>query len=141
MAWVFFALLAFFGNGACATVQLVQQREFAGAYKSEFMIIALAAVTVVISLIAVFSEKRDCIDTVKGGGVFMVLAGLFNGAANLFVMLAVSGMNASIAYPVISAGGIILTWLTSRFIYKERLSMMQNISLVLGIISVVLMNI
>lgn len=139
--WVFFALLAFFGNGACATVQLIQQRDFGGAYKSEFMIIALLAVTVVLSLIAVFAEKRDCIDTVKRGGIFMVLAGLFNGASNLFVMLTVNGMNASIAYPVISAGGIILTWLTSRFIYKERLSLMQNISLVLGIISVVLMNI
>ncbi len=141
LAWCIFALLAFVGNGACSTVQLVQQKDFGGAYKSEFMIIALSAVTVVLTTIALFSEKRDCIETVKGGGIFMILAGLFNGASNLFVMLAVSGMDASIAYPIISAGGIILTWITSRFIYKEKLSLMQNLSLVFGIASVVLMNI
>jgi multidrug transporter EmrE-like cation transporter len=141
LAWVFFALLIFFGNGACATVQLVQQRNFEGAYKSEFMIMGLAIVAVVLGAMTFFVERDEILPAVKGGGIHMTLAGLFNGGANLFVMLSVSVMNASIAYPVISAGGIILTWLTSRFVYKERLSTAQNISLVLGIVSVILMNI
>lgn len=141
LSWVFFALLAFLGNGAGATVQLVQQRDFGGEYKSEFMIVALVAVAIVLFVVAALSERGDVLACTRLGGIEMALCGLFNGASNLFVMLIVVRMNASIAYPIISAGGIILTWVVSRFIYKERLSRAQNISLILGIASVVFMNI
>ena len=140
-SWIIFALMAFLGNGACATVQLVQQRDFGGEYKSEFMLVALVIVAVVLFAVAAFAERGDVIDCTRRGGIEMTLCGLFNGASNLFVMLVAVRMNASIAYPVISAGGIILTWVISRFFYKERLSLAQNISLVLGIASVVGMNV
>ena len=140
-SWIIFALMAFLGNGACATVQLVQQRDFGGEYKSEFMLVALVIVAVVLFAVAAFAERGDVIACTRRGGIEMTLCGLFKVASNLFVMLVAVRMNASIAYPVISAGGIILTWVISRFFYKERLSLAQNISLVLGIASVVFMNV
>ena len=72
----------------------------------------------------------------------MVLNGIANALVNLLVMVLVSkGMAASIMFPVISGGGIVLTTLVAIFIYKEKLSVNQYIGLLLGTVSVVLMNI
>ena len=46
--WILYVLLAFLGNGACSTVQVLQQRTFAGAYKNELMIMALLIVSAAI---------------------------------------------------------------------------------------------
>lgn len=139
--WVIFALLAFAGNGICSTVQTVQQRTFDGQYKSELMIIALAIVALVLFGIAFFTERDGFKPCLKCGAHWMLLCGAANGAVNLFVMLLSVRMNASLMFPLISAGGIILTWVVSRFLYKEKLTMQQNIALVLGVAAVVFMNI
>jgi multidrug transporter EmrE-like cation transporter len=70
----------------------------------------------------------------------MVLCGLANGLVNLFVMIASTIIPNSVMFPLISAGGIVLTWIISVFLYKEKLSMKQNIGLVLGIVSIVFLN-
>ena len=64
---------------------------------------------------------------------------IHNGAANLFVMI-LAKMPASPVYPLISGGSIILTWIIARFFYKEKLTVYQNIGLVLGIGAVAFLN-
>ena len=49
-------------------------------------------------------------------------------------------MAASLMFPLISAGGIILTYIVSRFAYKEKLSLNQNIGVVLGVAAVIFLN-
>ncbi len=140
LRWVIFVVIGFLGNGICSTVQAVEQRDFAGGYKSEFMIMALTLVALSLFITSLCTE-RDCMrDCVKKGGHLMVSCGVANGAVNLFIMLLLVSMSAAIIYPVISAGGILLSWAISRFLYKEKLTKKQNIALVLGIASVVLMN-
>ena len=140
LRWVVFLVLAFVGNGVCSTVQAAEQRAFDGAYKNEFMILALLTVSVALIAISLFTEKSSFIPSLKGGAHLMAACGVANGATNLFVMILVSSMQASIVFPVISGGGIILTWIISKFLYKEALTRNQNIALILGIASVVLMN-
>ena len=70
----------------------------------------------------------------------MVLCGVANGVVNLLVMVASLTIEKSVMFPLISAGGIVLTWIISVFLYKEKLSMKQNIGLVLGIVSIVFLN-
>lgn len=139
--WVIWAAASFVCNGACATVQLVQQKSFDGAYKNEFMIIALVIVAIALFIISAFMEKGDIKFTLKKGWWLMVICGVANGAANLFIMMLNVRMKASIMYPVVSAGGIILTWVVSRFLYREKLTAKQNMALILGSIAVVFMNI
>ena len=55
LVWIMWLIICFVGNGMCATVQKMQQLRFDGAYKSEFMIVALAVV-IIISL-AIYKEK------------------------------------------------------------------------------------
>lgn len=141
LKWVIYVLLAFVGNGVCTIVQNLQQREFPGLYKSEFMIAALVSVVVILIAPILISERREFLPSMKRGGFIMVICGALNGAANLLVMLLVNRMNASVLYPVMSAGGVLLTFFVSLFIYKERLAVKQYISFAFGIAAIVLMNI
>lgn len=139
--WLLFVFLAFLGNGVCSTVQAVQQKNFGGAYKSEFMIMALLIVITVVAVMVAFTERESFLPAVKGGGYLMAICGIANGACNLFVMILATRMNASLMYPLISAGSIIFSSLVSIFIYKEKLSKLQYMGLILGICAVVFMNI
>ena len=121
-------------------MQAAQQRAFGGEYKSEFMILALALVALTFIGSAYFTEREDIVPCVKVGGHLMVICGLANGVVNLTIMLLVTRMSTALIYPIISAGGIILTWLVSKLGYKENLTKKQNAALIFGIISVVLMN-
>ena len=140
LKWIIFVVIGFLGNGICSTVQAAEQRDFSGAYKSEFMVMALTLVALSLFITSLCTE-RDCMrDCVKRGGHLMVSCGVANGAVNLFIMLLLVRMSAALIYPIISAGGILLSWAVSRFLYKENLTRKQNLALVLGIVSVVLMN-
>ena len=139
-SWIIYIILAFVGYGGCATVQTVQQRVFTGAYKNEFMALALAIVTVVFFIITFIAERDVFIPSLRHAPLLSLLCGSANGATNYLVMVLVTSMQASIVFPVISGGCIVITWLVSKLIYKESLTIKQNTALILGIASVVLMN-
>ena len=142
LPWVICVLVAFFANGIGSTVQTMQVKAFEGAYKNEMMIIALSVSSLIIFAISLFTERSDIPFCFKKGAWLMAISGLSTGALNLLVMLLNDGrMNASIVFPVISGGCIIITWLVAHFLYKEKLTKWQNAALVFGIVSVVLMNI
>lgn len=139
LKWGVFALLAFIGNGACSTVQKVQQMEMDGALKSEFMIISLLISFVVIGGAAIILERNGIGKKIKTGAHWYIICGLANGLVNLFVLM-LAKYPASIVFPVISAGGIVATAIVGIFFYKEKLSVMQMIGMVLGTVSIVFLN-
>lgn len=148
--WVVYVLLAFLGNGLCSVVQKMQQVKFDGAYKNEFMIIALAIVallTFVISLVTEFKKDGKTVSSavmkgyVKCGLVLALLCGGANGLVNLFVMILSGLMPVSLMFPLISGGGIVLTYIISRLYYKEKLTKTQLIGFLCGTASVILLNI
>lgn len=141
LKWIIFVTLAFIANGMCSVVQKMQQIAFDGAYKSEFMIIALATSTIAMSIFAVLKERGDIRTYVKYGWLPGILCGLFNGLSNLFVMILSGRMSLSLMFPLISDGGIITTYIISRFFYRERLSKRQLAGFLLGVVSVVFLNI
>ena len=137
--WLLFVSLAFLGNGMCSISQKAQQDAFSGAGKNELMIIALAIV-VVNSIFALLTERNQIMTYVKKGWLNGFLGGAFNGVVNLFVMFLVGRMPASVVFPLISGGGIVLTHIISKMFYKENLSRQQTIGFILGIASIVLLN-
>lgn len=140
LPWMAAAFLTFLGNGVCSTVQTVQQKTFHGQYKSEMMTLALLIVAISVGALSLVFERKDIARAAKRGGAFAAACGLINGGSNLLVMLLAVRMNASIMFPVLSAGGILLTGAVSIFFYKERLAKRQYAALILGTASVVLMN-
>ncbi len=137
--WLVYVLLYFVGNGMCSTVQKMQQVAFEGAYKSEFMIVSLVLVGV--SLL-VFSALRGTLakEKLRGCLKYSVSHGLANGLLNYLVMVVSALIPASVLFPGISAGGIVLTFICALTLYKERLSTLQLVGYLFGTASVVLLN-
>lgn len=140
LQWIIYAFLAFLGNGICSTVQKIQQMHFEGGNKNEFMIMALIVVFLFLLIISLIKEKEVMVPCLKVGWYWMIFCGAANGMINFFSMTLVNMMPASVLYPLISAGGIITNSLVSRFIYKEKMSRQQYIGVLMGIISVVFLN-
>lgn len=139
--WAILAVLAFVGNGMCTVIQKQQQLAFDGAYKCEFMIIALLAVTVVMTACMFIKERKTMREHLKKGWLCAVLCGVMNGMVNMFVMILTGRMAASVMFPLISAIGIIPTVLIGVFYYKEKLSKRQAIGFLAGVLSVALLSI
>ncbi len=138
-AWIVFVLLGFVSNGMCSTIQKMQQIKFDGAYKNEFMIIALIIVTVVL-LICGLSRKGNKAEMIKPCLKYGAVKGLGNGFLNYLVMVTSALLPNSVLFPSISAGGTIVTFLCSVFVYKEKLTRTQTVGYILGIASIIFLN-
>lgn len=141
LKWMIFVVLAFVGNGMCSTIQKMQQIAFDSAHKNEFMLIALITVSIIMAVFAVVRE-RDLFKTyIKSGCILAALCGVMNGVVNLLVMLLNERISASVMFPLVSAGGIVVTSFMSIFLYKEQLSKKQLTGIAVGISSVIFLSI
>ena len=89
---------------------------------------------------SITTEKKQILPNLKAGVWLYIICGLANGGANFLVIFLSSRMAASVMFPVISAGGIVLTFLISLFFYKEKLSKWQILGSALGLVSVIFLN-
>lgn len=142
--WLIFIVMAFFANGLCSILQTYQQRVCEGNYKSEFMVTAMSAVFVfclVVTLVEAKRNKDEIKINITNGWYIAIIYGVVNALLNLFVMLSVALISPGVVFPVICGGGLILTLLLSIVIFKEKLNLYRIIGFVIGVISIVLMNI
>lgn len=140
--WLFWVTLGFIGNGMCSTTQKMQQLKFDGAYKNEFMIVALAIGTAVM-LIMSFKDKGSPKNLVKSAFVsfeYAFFRGISNGALNFLVIIMTSLLPTAVLFPVILAGSTVLTFVISVAFFRERLTLLQLIGYALGIISIIFIN-
>lgn len=138
--WLIYVSLAFVGNGMCTIVQKSQQLAFDGAYKNEFMIAALSMVVILLIPVVLKKEGKNALSLIKAGWKWALPCGLANGLANMLVMVLSGIMAASLMFPLISAGGLIITYLVSKFFYKEYLTKLQTAGMLVGLASVILLN-
>ena len=138
--WMICVAISFVGNGMCSVVQKMQQVAFDGAYKNEFMIVALALVTAIMLIMSVWKERRGIKQYVQTGWRWGSLCGLLNGVVNLFVMILSGRMPVSLMFPLISAGGLVLTYAASKILYKEALTKAQFVGFLLGLAAIIFLN-
>lgn len=138
--WLIMAVLMAVSNGMCTIVQKEEQVAFDGAYKNEFMLVALLSSCVVLLVIGMIKERRDLKSVLKLGALPAVLTGAANGATNLLVMIVTATIATSIFFPVISGGGMVLAYIISVTLFKEKFTTMQKIGILLGIASLVFLN-
>ena len=107
-----------------------------------FMIIALAIVFVILISFALVKDRKIFIPTVKTNAHLMIACGLCNAITNLIVMISIGRLkvNQSLLFPLNGASGIVIAWAVSVFLYKEKLTKKQHLGLVLGVISIVFLN-
>lgn len=143
LKWIVYVILAFIGNGMCSTVQNMQVQKFNGTLKSEFMITALLTSVIVLSILSLINERKELKFVVKKGLCLALFCGIFNGIVNFLVilLLGMKTIPASVMFPCISAGGMLLTFFISVLAYKEKMSKMQIAGFFIGIGAVVFLNI
>ena len=142
--WGIFIFIAFLGNGLCSVVQSYHQRLYTGTYKSEFMIFALFAVMLV-NLIAVLciTPKNNTIRLVKKNWYWGVIGGIVNALLNLATMMVVAGQTIPLSwfFPFEAACNLVIVYLFSLFVFKEKLGLAQHVGFACGVISIILFNI
>ena len=139
--WLMWVILTFVGNGMCSVVQKMQQGASGGAYKNEFMIVALAIVSVVMLIMTLCKERKSVKRYARCGWYLAVVCGVLNGGVNLFVMILSGRMPVSLMFSLISAGGLLVTYIVSKFLYKETLTKTQFVGFLFGLSAVVFLNI
>jgi drug/metabolite transporter (DMT)-like permease len=138
-AWLLFVGITFASNGICSILQKQHQTLYPEAYSKEFMLFAMLLCSVVFSISAFRKISPKELRGIKGKR-YGVLSGLANGLAN-FLTLVLAGLeNASVLFPIISAGTILAALICGRVVFKEKLKANHYAALVSGIIAVVLMK-
>jgi len=76
----------------------------------------------------------------KRGFWHFTLCGVANGVVNYLVLVLSNRLPASVMFPIISAGGVVLASLIAIFFYKEKLQWQQWLGMLLGILAIVALN-
>lgn len=138
--WLLYVGISFIGNGMCSLSQTLQQNAFDGAGKNEFMIFALVLVVIGSVIMMITQERKNIKVYVKLGTTKGLICGVANGIVNMLVMVLLGSMPASVVFPLITGGSIVFTYVISKLAFREKLSKRQTIGFVLGVISIVLLN-
>lgn len=137
--WLLFVGITFACNGVCSILQKQHQTLYPEAYSREFMLFAMLLCSVVFSLTALRKISPKELRSVKGKHLG-VLSGLSNGIAN-FLTLILAGMeNASVLFPIISAGTILASLLCGSLLFREKLKANHFVALAAGVVAVVLLK-
>lgn len=138
--WLGFVFLTFFCNGICSVLQKRHQTVYPKAYLHEFMISAMLFCFILFTIIALLRTPVKVLWQEKGKG-YGVLSGAANGIAN-YLTLALAGLeNASVLFPAISAGTILVTLACGFLLFHEKPRLTQLFAMVFGISAIVLLKI
>lgn len=86
-------------------------------------------------------ERNTIVNALKKGTVLSAACGICNGATNYLVMVIIAAVASSVFFPVLSAGQLILTFIISVTLYREKFIPRQIAGLVCGLVSLILLNI
>lgn len=137
--WMLFIGITFVCNGLCSILQKQHQLVYPGSYSREFMLFAMLFCSVTFSLIAISKGAAKRVRTTKGL-FYGVLAGIANGLASFFTLILARFENASILFPLISAGTILGALVCGRLLFREKLRANHYLALLLGILAAVLLK-
>ena len=142
LKWALYVFIAAATNGGGMLFQTMQQKAYGGQKGDELMIIALFIAVIVLIPILLISEKDKIKPDCKRAILVGAIAGLVTGGLNLLTMV-FTGQNlipVAIFFPLISGGSIILTFVIGWLCYKEKYTTLQYIGILVGVVSVVLLN-
>ncbi|MBO5510284.1 MAG: EamA family transporter [Clostridia bacterium] len=141
LKWLVFVLLGFVGNGMCSTVQKLAPHYLGADVNLTLSTIAALGLSTVVLIAASFlTRETDLKSTLRVGGPLSLFCGLFNGAVNYLAIYLNQFIPASVMFPVLSAGELILIVPYSLLVRRERFTAKQWAGFAVGVVSVVLLN-
>ena len=138
--WLLFIGLSTVGCGMVGVLQKMQQVRFENTCNHEFMMITLSFSAVMLAAVGLWQERGRIGSILRYGLPFAACAGVSNGMTNFLSMLINSIMPISLASPLRTGTKIVLSFLCSRFLYRETFNRRQIVGIVLGTLGLILLN-
>lgn len=138
--WIIYIILTVLSNAFIAIIGRMQYGVYGDTYKNEFLIISLAGGAISLFILGMIFERDSFKYTVKHGFLYGAGAGVCNGINNLLLLVTYNYLPISFISPVRTGIGIIMGFLISILLYKEKFTRRQLISAGIGLAAVVLMN-
>ena len=138
--WLVCISLSVVGSGMYNVIQKMQQLRFNNSRTNEFMIIALSFSAIVLLLIGVFKDGKDAKYIIKHGGLWSIGAGLSNGATNMLSLIVNTMLPFTIVSPLRSGMKMLLSFILSITLFKEKLLKRQIIGVAIGTLAIILLN-
>lgn len=140
LKWVICIALSVIGSGMFGVMQKLQQVKFEKSCDNEFMIVTLGFSAAVLLIAGIIMNGKDLLYILRHGGLYASAAGVSNGATNLLNLIVNAMIPISIAAPTRSGVKIVISFLISLFIFKEKLTKRQVAGVVIGAAALILLN-
>lgn len=134
--WAFLTFSCFLTNGLCSVVQKVHQTIYPEQYCKEFMVIAFGVIILALLMFLLLRYKSISVESSKSA----VLSGMFTGVAYLLSLYLASVFNATVLFPILAVCAALFNCIASRIIFKDKLRKTQIVAVVLGVVSVILIQ-
>lgn len=141
LKWVICISLSVVGSGMFGVLVRMQQSVFANKCNNEFMVVTLGFSALCLFVIGLIREGRDFLYVLKHGAVWGALAGMSNGFNNMLAIILNLMMPLSISAPVKAGTRVIVSFIISILLFKERFERRQIVGVILGAAALVLLNI
>jgi len=133
----YFLIFLFIFGGMAEFFNKIFQYYFSADYKSTFLFFLFITAFVISSLFVLTkNRKRPTRRDVLTG----IIVGIPNYFSSYFLIISLDSIKASIAFPIYSAGSILLINLGSMILYREKLRKIEKIAIVLSAFALVLVN-
>jgi multidrug transporter EmrE-like cation transporter len=121
-------------------MQKLQQVKFEKAYDNEFMIVTYAFTVITLLIIGLIIDGKDLLYILRHGSLHSALAGISNGATNLLNLVVNAMLPITVAAPTRSGVKIVVSFLISLVIFKEKLARRQIAGVAIGAAALILLN-
>jgi drug/metabolite transporter (DMT)-like permease len=138
--WLVCILASVFGNGMFGVVQKMQQLKFNNEVTNEYMIISLAISTVILFIVGFAQNKKNIKNIFKHGIGYAAVAGISNGTTNFLYLITNTLVKLSVLSPTMAGVKIVLSFIYSITICKEKFSKQRFAAVIIGIVAIVILN-
>lgn len=133
----YWLILLLLGSGLTDTMANIYDKTGAPALKNHYLFYTFAAALLTAASMAFLKrQKIRAADLCSG-----LLIGIPNYYSARFLLLSFERVPAVVAYPVYSAGTIMITSMAGMFIFREKLTMQKKLALLLILAALILLNI
>lgn len=133
-------MLVVISNAAITIIGKMQYEACSDTYKNEFLILSLSGATVILLVMGLIFERSSFKAVIRQGAIYGATAGICNGVYSLLMLITYNYLPISVVSPVKLGFSVVVSFLLSIFLYKEKLSVRQMVRVVVGGIAVVLMS-
>lgn len=141
LKWVLYVAMVMVSNAACSIIQKYEHMAFDGQHGVMMMVFATAMAAVINLILALQEDRTHWGTALKRAWFAPFTAGLSSTLTNQFILLMIStALPASLIYPGIAVGGLMLTVLVSVVAFHEKLSRRKWLGLAIGAVALVFLN-